>query len=202
MILNFKLDDNLGTDIKVHSDIIITPFFSEELCRELVDLSEYYNQNFKQQIYFRNNYENNQIGWEDLYLRDISNLAFIEYTKIYKERICPIIGSVFGKNAFSIDGWFSPSIIRYDTPGQSTDMHHDISHLTLNVKLNDNYEGCDLIFPRQNFSAKDVPVGHAMIWPSAVTHPHYSTPLVNGKKYSFVSWTWPPAWTQEGIQNG
>ena len=199
MTLKFTFENTEKYD--VYKDIIIMPLFTKELCTELVKVSDYYKDEFKNNISFRNNYEKNKIGWDDLNLSEVSNLAFREYTELYRQHVCPVLEKTFGKNSHSIDGWFSPTIIRYDRVGQATDIHHDVSHITLNVKLNNDYQGCDLYFPRQDFNAKDVPIGHAMIWPGAVTHPHYSTPLESGTKYSFVSWTWPPAWQAEGIEN-
>ena len=64
----------------------------------------------------------------------------------------------------------------------------------MNVKLNTDFEGCDLEFPRQGWSNKDVPKGWCFIWPSTITHPHQSKPLTKGVKYTLASWTHPVSW--------
>ena len=60
--------------------------------------------------------------------------------------------------------------------------------MSASIKLNDGYEGAELEFPRQNFTNADVPVGSLIVWPSLVTHPHASQPLVSGEKFSLTIW--------------
>jgi predicted 2-oxoglutarate/Fe(II)-dependent dioxygenase YbiX len=54
--------------------------------------------------------------------------------------------------------------------------------------LNDSYEGALLDFPRQQFTNAQLPVGSLLAWPSLVTHPHGSTPIISGVKYSLTIW--------------
>lgn len=80
-------------------------------------------------------------------------------------------------------------VIRYAMGEQETlRMHHDIAQVSASIKLNDDYEGAELSFPRQGFTNADVAVGDAIVWPSLVTHPHESTPLRSGVKYSLTIW--------------
>ena len=67
-------------------------------------------------------------------------------------------------------------------------MHHDVAQVSASIKLNDEYEGAELEFPRQEFTNVDVPVGDLVIWPSLVTHPHASRPLKSGEKFSLTIW--------------
>ena len=67
--------------------------------------------------------------------------------------------------------------------------HTDASLVTGSVKLNDAYEGAELIFPRQNFDNKAVAVGRCILFPSEVTHGHYVPELQSGIKYSLTMWT-------------
>ena len=67
-------------------------------------------------------------------------------------------------------------------------MHHDVAQVSASVKLNDDYEGAELEFPRQEFTNADVAVGDLIIWPSLVTHPHASRPLKSGEKFSLTIW--------------
>ena len=52
----------------------------------------------------------------------------------------------------------------------------------------DGYTGAELEFPRQGYSNANLPVGTLLAWPSLVTHPHRSTPLLSGTKYSLTLW--------------
>jgi predicted 2-oxoglutarate/Fe(II)-dependent dioxygenase YbiX len=56
------------------------------------------------------------------------------------------------------------------------------------VKLNDGYTGAELEFSRQHFTNASLPVGTLLVWPSLVTHPHRSTPITSGTKYSLTLW--------------
>lgn len=67
-------------------------------------------------------------------------------------------------------------------------MHHDVAQVSASIKLNDDYTGAELEFPRQDFTNADVPVGDLIIWPSLVTHPHASRPLLGGEKFSLTIW--------------
>ena len=71
----------------------------------------------------------------------------------------------------------------------SLGFHTDASLVTGSVKLNENYDGAELIFPHQNFSNINVPLGHCILFPSAVTHGHKVNPLKSGVKYSLTMWT-------------
>ncbi len=201
-----------GKQYDVIDDIIVTPFWTEEFCTNLIQIADFYSEYFRKEIAFKDKTDR-YLGWHDLNLEHVSPIFFHEYTRHYKHHLTPILEQVFGVSpkqnfkdhtSFSfghVTGWFSPFIIKYDQIGQSSSAHNDFSQFTLNIKLNNNYSGSELYFPRQNFSNKDIPVGHAVIWPSTVSHPHLATPLEHGTKYSFISWTWPPNWQKSGIEN-
>jgi hypothetical protein len=80
-------------------------------------------------------------------------------------------------------------IIRYSLGEQEElRMHHDVAQVSASIKLNNDYEGAELEFPRQGFTNADVPVGDLLAWPSMVTHQHASRPLTKGVKYSLTIW--------------
>ena len=80
-------------------------------------------------------------------------------------------------------------VIKYEQGGQEElRLHHDVAQVSGSVKLNDNYTGAELEFPRQCFSNAALPVGTLLVWPSLVTHPHRSTPITSGTKYSLTLW--------------
>ena len=81
------------------------------------------------------------------------------------------------------------SVLRYAFGEQEElRMHHDVAQVSASIKLNNDYEGAELEFPRQDFTNADVPVGDLLVWPSLVTHPHASRPLKSGVKYSLTIW--------------
>jgi hypothetical protein len=80
-------------------------------------------------------------------------------------------------------------IIRYEIGGQEElRIHHDVAQVSASVKLNNDYTGAELQFPRQGFSNADMSVGSLIAWPSLVTHPHLSAPITSGVKYSLTIW--------------
>ena len=68
-------------------------------------------------------------------------------------------------------------------------IHNDASMVSGSVKLNDNYQGAELSFPRQHFTNRHVPRGVMLLWPGQVTHPHICETLEEGVKYSLTLWT-------------
>jgi hypothetical protein len=80
-------------------------------------------------------------------------------------------------------------IIKYQQGGQEElRPHHDVAQVSASIKLNDAYEGAVLEFPRQGANNAALPVGSLLAWPSLVTHPHHSTQITKGTKYSLTIW--------------
>jgi hypothetical protein len=98
-----------------------------------------------------------------------------------------------------IDSYWDPSIhnhlrkafaMKYSVETQKTlGFHVDSSQVTGSVKLNDDYVGANLWWPRQGMSNKDIPVGKMILFPGMVTHGHYVDELIEGTKYSATFWT-------------
>jgi len=80
-------------------------------------------------------------------------------------------------------------VIKYEV-GQQEElrMHHDVAQVSASIKLNDDYEGAELEFPRQRFSNRDLKIVQMLAWPSLVTHPHQSAKITKGVKYSATVW--------------
>ena len=81
-------------------------------------------------------------------------------------------------------------IIKYEMDKQrELRVHNDASLVTGSIKLNDDYTGGILEFPRQGIDNKDIPVGKCILFPGQVTHGHTSTKLESGIKYSLTIWS-------------
>ena len=163
---------------EVAKDILLVPFLSEAKCRELIDKSEHVGGwgQMEGDKFPAQEIRAKKLGlWDDLEEQWKMRLG-----KIAESKWTPMqhIGL---RDAFTM---------RYTMDTQtSLGFHTDASLVTGSVKLNDDYEGAELIFPHQGFSNKDVPVGHCILFPSQVTHGHKVEPLKSGVKYSLTMWT-------------
>ena len=87
------------------------------------------------------------------------------------------------------------SLLRYQEGGffrEHVDVMRDhpvLGHRRLSVIAfcNDDFDGGELVFPRQGITIKPE-LGMMVIFPSGFTHPHESTEITRGTKYSIASW--------------
>lgn len=179
--MNFAdgVDKRIGTFEYVDRDMIITPFFNSDYCDYLVNAFE--KAGFKP----GGNYN------YDCYLHLIKDgekvcAGFLEYVvkfiepEIVKVWTTAVKGRLFAGYPIPFCTKFSP-----DTK-KSLALHNDNSLFTLFIKLNDDYVGCNTIYPRQNWSTAFLKKGHMAVVPGVVTHPHYTEELIQGTKYSLV----------------
>jgi len=173
------ISDQIGNFTYIDKDTFSTPFFTEEYCKYFIDIFE----NHGLQVHKNGNYDTliHHPPDGDEMCRD--------YLRIVKDKVEPEIVNCFThviKNRLW-RGYPVPFIKKFSSTGQrDLNMHVDNSLLTLFVKLNDDFIGCETIFPRQDINLKDVKVGHMIVFPGVVTHPHYTTALESGIKYSLV----------------
>ena len=81
-------------------------------------------------------------------------------------------------------------IVKYSKDTQTKlKTHIDDSYISGSIKLNNNYKGGVLRFPRQSVTNQEADIGDLLLWPSQITHPHNSSPLEEGEKYSITIWT-------------
>ena len=163
---------------EVAPDILVTPFLTEQQCEWLIEKSERAG------------------GWgvldgdkfpaQEIRLKKLG--FWEEYENLWKEKLAKIAMEHW--KPYAHIGLRDAFTMRYSMDTQKDlGWHTDASLVTGSVKLNDNYEGATLIFPRQEFTNIDVPVGHCILFPSDVTHGHYVDELQSGTKYSLTMWT-------------
>ena len=68
-------------------------------------------------------------------------------------------------------------------------LHHDASLVTGSIKLNEQYKGGSLVYPRQDMSNDNTKVGNCILFPGQVTHGHQCLEITEGTKYSLTIWT-------------
>lgn len=163
---------------EVAQNILVVPFWSKDRCQEIIQASE--------AVGGWGNMEGDKFPAQEIRARKLGLWDELEW--VWKEHL----GKVAEKKWTPMEhmGLRDAFTMRYSMDTQtSLGFHTDASLVTGSVKLNDDYEGAELIFPHQNFSNKDVPVGHCILFPSQVTHGHRVEPLSSGVKYSLTMWT-------------
>ena len=161
--------------------IYSTPFLTEDFCKYLIKRCDKLGT-------WESASDEPEFATSDIYLRTELPEAFHHLCSGLNTLVYPP-----AKEAFKIEEIETPYTIfalKYSLGAQtSLKLHKDDSYISGSIKLNDDYEGAELIFPEEDFSNKDVPVGHIILWPASVTHPHKVTELTKGMKYSITIWT-------------
>lgn len=168
---------------EVATDILCIEFWKPEFCQRIIQAADQINQ-----------YEsrpNDPVPGQELRIDNISRDLYTSFCKHWKMVLQPILAEFFmlpSEQWFT--GWRIPFIIKYEMHKQRyLRPHMDGSLVTGTVRLNEEYTGGDLVFPRQKYKNTKVPVGSILVWPSSIQHIHYSDELKSGTKYSLVAWT-------------
>jgi len=78
-------------------------------------------------------------------------------------------------------------VVKYSMDGQKELMpHHDSSTYTINICLNNDFEGGGCRFVRQNYTLNNKSIGHAAMHPGRLTHYHEGLQITNGKRFILV----------------
>lgn len=168
---------------EVATDILCIEYWKPEFCKLITDTADQINQ-----------YESrpeDPVPGQELRIDKISRDLYISFCRHWKQVIQPILSEFYMLPTEQwFMGWRIPFIIKYEMNKQRyLRPHMDGSLVTGTVRLNDEYTGGDLVFPRQKYRNTHVPVGSMLVWPSSIQHIHYSDELKSGTKYSLVAWT-------------
>lgn len=173
------ISNDVGTFNYVDNDTITTPFFTREYCDYLIKKLNDYGSD----IDSNGNY--------NTYLHKIKD--GVNDCKDYLSIIRKVIEPEIEKNWTHViknrlwEHYPVPFIKKYNKTGQKKlNLHSDNALFTFLVKLNDDYSGCNTIFPRQNWSTDQLGKGEMLIAPGIVTHPHYTESLLGGEKYTLI----------------
>ena len=162
----------------LEKDMLVVDFMTQEQCERLIDLADN-NGNWDSLQY-------DKFPAQEIRLKELG--LWEELNKKWEEFIVPIVEEYW--KPMEMYGLRDAFVMRYNLETQKDlPLHTDASLVTGSIKLNDDYEGADLFYPRQNISNKDIPVGKMILFPGAVTHGHECLPLSKGTKYSFTIWS-------------
>ena len=168
-----------GEAAMVGQEIVQMPFWTPEFCATLIQAAQAAG-GFAQQ-------NDDPVPGYEISLAAIAPRLFEAVEQDIGMRMWPALQQWWP--LIDYHGLRDAFVIRYAMGEQEElRMHHDVAQVSASIKLNDDYEGAVLEFPRQKFSNADVPVGDVIAWPSLVTHPHASSQLTRGVKYSLTIW--------------
>jgi hypothetical protein len=164
---------------RVADEMYVMPFFKSDYCRALIDAAESTGA-------FESD-PGDPVPGVELSIARLSPVVFEAMQNDIGMRIWPQLQTEW--KYIDYHGINDAFIIKYEV-GQQEELriHHDVAQVSGSIKLNDDYRGAVLEFPRQNKSNESIPVGSMLVWPSLVTHPHASTPIQSGVKYSMTIW--------------
>lgn len=165
--------DDLG------DNIYELPLFTPKFCKEAIALAEAKDEWTVDRHEF---YPTNDVLLPELGLNDI-------YNRVLDEVIRPLSIHLWNLEGKSWDAFSNENFMaRYTTERQShLSLHHDRSHLTLVIKLNDGFSGGGTWFPKYQKLINPEAVGTASLHPGMVTHRHGARPITMGKRYIIVS---------------
>ena len=155
------------------------PLFTPKFCREAIALAESKdNWTIDRHEY----YPTNDVLLQDIGLDDI-------YNRVLDEVVRPLAIHLWNLEGESWAGFSNENFMaRYTTTRQShLSLHHDRSHLTMVIKLNDEFSGGGTWFPQYQKLSNPEEVGTAVLHPGMITHRHGARPITLGKRYIIVS---------------
>ncbi len=159
-------------------DMLVIDFMTQEQCERLIDIADKHG-GWGSLSYDK--FPAQEIRMKELGLWD-------ELEKQWNEHVVPKVEQYW--KPIQMYGLRDGFVMRYALDTQvSLNLHHDASLVTGSIKLNEDYVGAELIFPRQGISNTDIPVGKCILFPSQVTHGHECLPLLQGVKYSLTIWS-------------
>ena len=159
-------------------DMLLVDFMTQEQCERLIEIADKNGE--------WGSLEYDKFPAQEIRMKELG--LWHELEKHWNEHIVPKVEQYW--KPIQMYGLRDGFVMRYALDTQvSLNLHHDASLVTGSIKLNEDYVGAELIFPRQGITNTDIPVGKCILFPSQVTHGHECLPLRHGVKYSLTIWS-------------
>jgi hypothetical protein len=178
------VDDDPGWEV-VAPEIVRVPFWTPAFCATVVRAA------FAADVWDQD--PDDPVPGREVSLAALSPRLFAHVEDHVGHCVVPVLRAVWPEMAWC--GLQDAFVICY-TPGPDAGLrlHHDVAQVSASVRLADDHDGGELEFPRQEWTNRDVPLGHLVAWPSLVTHPHRAAPVTAGCKVGLTIWfRLPPA---------
>ena len=166
-------------------DLYYFPLFTEQFCREIIvycnGLNKWSPGNNDEMDERLGGYEN--VPTQDIHLKQIN--FDTQWKKIVFKYIAPLSGKLYNYLTKDINISF---VVKYSMNGQKELVpHHDASTYTLNVCLNNSFEGGGCRFIRQDYILNNKKIGYSSIHPGRLTHYHEGLSISEGERYVLIS---------------
>lgn len=162
----------------LEKDMLLIDFMTPAQCKQMIEIAESHG-DWK-------SLPNDTAPAQEIRLKEINLYKALELH--WEAHVKPVIENYW--HPLLVYGVRDAFMLRYSTDTQSKlKLHHDASHVTGSVKLNNDYKGGELSFPRQAINNADIPIGKLLLFPGQVTHPHECLDLKEGTKYSLTIWS-------------
>ena len=163
---------------EVAPDLVVVPCWTPSFCRAVIRAAD---------LVGLAPHPEDPVPGHEVSLAVISPRLYEAVQDDFGRRIWPQLRDVWP--LIDYHGLRDAFVIRYAVSEQEQlRLHHDIAQVSGTIRLNADYEGAELAFPRQGYDNRDQPVGSLLAWPSLVTHPHETAPLRAGVKYGVTVW--------------
>ena len=174
-----------GPLVDLGHDLLAVPFWTPAMCRAVIVAAEAADA--------WGSDDTDPVPGEEVSLATISPVLFGSVESHMQELVLPLARVHWPLLADA--GMHDAFVIKYGASGAVRELrlHHDVAQISGSIRLNEGYEGGVLEFPQQGYANGDVAVGTMLLWPSLVTHPHRSTPVLRGVKYGLTVWMRLPA---------
>jgi len=160
--------------------ILTFPFLTPEFCSYILKVCKNNNS-------WNPNKDDKLYRTQDINFDEAFPSLFKTISTGFMQKIAPIVSKKFFTE---VEDPYSIFALKYCKEGQTMlPVHRDDSYISASIKLNNDYEGGELIFPEHGFSNINTAIGDIIVWPGSITHPHGSYYLTEGEKYSITIWT-------------
>lgn len=134
-------------------------------------------------------YYDNRLGGQENHPTQDIHLNEIGLQDMWKWIVDTYISKlVWNKYNFSYKNINISFVVKYDMSGQrELKNHHDSSTFTVNLCLNNEFEGSGCHFIKDDFTCINKDIGSIILHPGKLTHYHRALPLTGGTRYIMVS---------------
>ncbi len=159
-------------------DMMLVDFMTQDQCERMIEIADKNGQ--------WGSLDYDKFPAQEIRLKELG--LWDELDEHWQEHIVPITERYW--KPLQMYGLRDGFVMRYAMDTQvNLNLHHDASLVTGSVKLNDDYKGAELIYPRQGVDNVDVPVGKCILFAGQLTHGHECLKLKEGIKYSLTIWS-------------